>query len=201
MCSLSRLRPPGYPRLDTPGGIPVELGPSCVARGVRSRLQGARAGRPHPRLALHRSAHLRRRDGADLPPRLGLRRPRQRDPARRATSSRGTIGTRARHHGARQGRRRRRPRQPLHAPRHDGVPGRARASARTFACPYHGWTYDLSGALLGVPYPGGYAALRQERARARRAPPRVVELPRLRLRQPQRRPASRSPSTWARPRG
>ena len=43
-------------------------------------------------------------------------------------------------------------RQPLHAPRHLGVRGRA-SSARTFACPYHGWTYDLSGALLGVPYP------------------------------------------------
>ena len=34
-----------------------------------------------------------------------------------------------------------------------------RGHARTFACPYHGWTYDVDGALLGVPYPGGYAAL------------------------------------------
>jgi phenylpropionate dioxygenase-like ring-hydroxylating dioxygenase large terminal subunit len=33
-----------------------------------------------------------------------------------------------------------------------------RGSARTFACPYHGWTYDLDGALLGVPYPGGWAS-------------------------------------------
>jgi len=33
-----------------------------------------------------------------------------------------------------------------------------RGHTRVFACPYHGWTYDLSGALLGVPYPGGYAA-------------------------------------------
>ena len=41
-----------------------------------------------------------------------------------------------------------------------------RGSARTFTCPYHGWTYDLRGELLGVPYPGGYARLRQERARA-----------------------------------
>src|SRR3977135_1540341 len=31
-----------------------------------------------------------------------------------------------------------------------------RGRARTFTCPYHGWTYDLDGALLGVPYPGGY---------------------------------------------
>jgi phenylpropionate dioxygenase-like ring-hydroxylating dioxygenase large terminal subunit len=30
-----------------------------------------------------------------------------------------------------------------------------RGSVRTFACPYHGWTYDLTGDLLGVPYPGG----------------------------------------------
>jgi nitrite reductase/ring-hydroxylating ferredoxin subunit len=33
-----------------------------------------------------------------------------------------------------------------------------RGHLRTFACPYHGWTYDLSGDLLGVPYPGGYAS-------------------------------------------
>jgi phenylpropionate dioxygenase-like ring-hydroxylating dioxygenase large terminal subunit len=32
-------------------------------------------------------------------------------------------------------------------------------SVRTFVCPYHGWTYDLSGELLGVPYPGGYGSL------------------------------------------
>ena len=32
-----------------------------------------------------------------------------------------------------------------------------RGSARTLTCPYHGWTYDLRGDLLGVPYPGGYA--------------------------------------------
>lgn len=32
----------------------------------------------------------------------------------------------------------------------------ARGNAKVFTCPYHGWTYDLSGALLGVSYPGGY---------------------------------------------
>jgi nitrite reductase/ring-hydroxylating ferredoxin subunit len=32
----------------------------------------------------------------------------------------------------------------------------ARGQARVFACPYHGWTYDVGGALLGVPYPGAY---------------------------------------------
>src|SRR4030095_3506529 len=33
-----------------------------------------------------------------------------------------------------------------------------RGNPRTFTCPYHGWTYDLGGELLGAPYPGGYAA-------------------------------------------
>jgi phenylpropionate dioxygenase-like ring-hydroxylating dioxygenase large terminal subunit len=33
----------------------------------------------------------------------------------------------------------------------------AQGHARTFQCPYHGWTYDLDGGLLGVPYPGTYA--------------------------------------------
>ena len=32
----------------------------------------------------------------------------------------------------------------------------ARGHARTFTCPYHGWSYDLTGALQGVPYPAGY---------------------------------------------
>ncbi len=29
-------------------------------------------------------------------------------------------------------------------------------NARAFTCPYHGWTYDLSGQLTGVPFPGAY---------------------------------------------
>jgi phenylpropionate dioxygenase-like ring-hydroxylating dioxygenase large terminal subunit len=33
-----------------------------------------------------------------------------------------------------------------------------RGAVRTFACPYHGWTYHLDGTLLGVPYPGAYAS-------------------------------------------
>ena len=37
--------------------------------------------------------------------------------------------------------------------------GERGSTARTFTCPYHGWSYDLDGALLGVPYPGGYAGL------------------------------------------
>jgi len=43
---------------------------------------------------------------------------------------------------------------------------------RTFACPYHGWTYDLDGTLLGVPYPGGYASF-DKSAHGLRAVPRV----------------------------
>lgn len=33
-----------------------------------------------------------------------------------------------------------------------------RGSARTFQCPYHGWTYFNSGKLRGVPWPDGYAS-------------------------------------------
>lgn len=33
----------------------------------------------------------------------------------------------------------------------------AAGHTRVFTCPYHGWTYDLGGALMGAPYPGGWA--------------------------------------------
>ena len=45
-----------------------------------------------------------------------------------------------------------------------------RGHARTFTCPYHGWTYDVGGELLGVPYPGGYASLDKREHRLARAP-------------------------------
>jgi phenylpropionate dioxygenase-like ring-hydroxylating dioxygenase large terminal subunit len=45
-----------------------------------------------------------------------------------------------------------------------------RGSARAFTCPYHGWTYDISGELLGVPYPGGYAAFDKSAHGLTRAP-------------------------------
>jgi nitrite reductase/ring-hydroxylating ferredoxin subunit len=48
-----------------------------------------------------------------------------------------------------------------------------RGRVRTFSCPYHGWTYDLGGALLGVPYPGGYTAL-DKRARGLARLPRTA---------------------------
>ena len=48
-----------------------------------------------------------------------------------------------------------------------------RGSARTFTCPYHGWTYDLNGALLGVPYPGAYTTF-DKGARGLTRAPRVA---------------------------
>ena len=45
-----------------------------------------------------------------------------------------------------------------------------RGHARTLTCPYHGWTYDLHGDLLGVPYPGGYAAFDKSANGLPRAP-------------------------------
>src|SRR5262249_927162 len=47
-----------------------------------------------------------------------------------------------------------------------------RGHARTFTCPYHGWSYDLDGTLLGVPYPGGYADF-DKRAHALTRAPRI----------------------------
>ena len=48
-----------------------------------------------------------------------------------------------------------------------------RGHARTFSCPYHGWTYDVSGELLGVPYPGGYAGF-DKRAHGLTRAPRIA---------------------------
>jgi len=45
-------------------------------------------------------------------------------------------------------------------------------NARTFTCPYHGWTYHLGGELLGVPYPGGYESF-DKRAHGLVRAPRV----------------------------
>ncbi len=33
---------------------------------------------------------------------------------------------------------------------------KSHGSARTFSCPYHGWTYSNDGALRGYPFPSGY---------------------------------------------
>jgi phenylpropionate dioxygenase-like ring-hydroxylating dioxygenase large terminal subunit len=35
--------------------------------------------------------------------------------------------------------------------------------ARVFSCPYHAWTYDLSGKLMGVPDERCFAGIRAER--------------------------------------
>ena len=48
-----------------------------------------------------------------------------------------------------------------------------RGSARTFTCSYHGWTYDVRGDLLGVPYPGGYEGF-DKRAHGLTRAPRVA---------------------------
>jgi nitrite reductase/ring-hydroxylating ferredoxin subunit len=45
-----------------------------------------------------------------------------------------------------------------------------RGNARTFTCPYHGWTYDVSGDLRGVPYPGGYESFDKSEHGLARAP-------------------------------
>ena len=57
-----------------------------------------------------------------------------------------------------------------------------RGSARTFTCPYHGWTYDISRRITRRAVPRRLRGVRQERARADPGSARV-ELPRLRLRE------------------
>src|SRR4029453_9829577 len=49
-----------------------------------------------------------------------------------------------------------------------------RGHTRVFACPYHGWTYDVDGALLGVPYPGGLPAGFDKRDHGLARAPRVA---------------------------
>jgi fatty-acyl-CoA synthase len=71
-----------------------------------------------------------------------------------------------------------------------------RGHARAFACPYHGWTYDLDGALTGVPYRGGYAAL-DRREYGLEPAPRVSSY-RGFVSRPSRPPASRCSSISAR---
>lgn len=37
-----------------------------------------------------------------------------------------------------------------------------RGSARSFTCPYHGWTFSNDGALKGYPFPSGYEGVNRE---------------------------------------
>jgi len=44
--------------------------------------------------------------------------------------------------------------------RHRGAPVAAGCgSARSFSCPYHGWTYGLDGALVGIPEQGSFPGI------------------------------------------
>jgi len=47
---------------------------------------------------------------------------------------------------------------------------RLRGSSRSFRCEYHGWTFGLDGALLGVPFPDGYGELDRTAMGLTRAP-------------------------------
>src|SRR5262249_31394081 len=47
-----------------------------------------------------------------------------------------------------------------HICRHRGAPvAQGCGSARAFVCPYHGWTYDLAGRLLGTTDKAGFAGI------------------------------------------
>jgi fatty-acyl-CoA synthase len=48
-----------------------------------------------------------------------------------------------------------------------------RGNATTFRCPYHGWTFDTAGALVGVPFAGGYGDLEPKKNLALGRVPRV----------------------------
>jgi phenylpropionate dioxygenase-like ring-hydroxylating dioxygenase large terminal subunit len=50
----------------------------------------------------------------------------------------------------------------------------AQGNARVFTCPYHGWTYDLSGELQGVPYPTGYNGSLDKKANGLTRAPRTA---------------------------
>src|SRR5262249_3474538 len=50
----------------------------------------------------------------------------------------------------------------------------AHGNTRAFSCPYHGWTYDLGGELLGVSYPGGYDGGFDKAAHGLPRPPRMA---------------------------
>src|SRR5262249_23259582 len=42
------------------------------------------------------------------------------------------------------------------------VPAGCGEGARRFACPFHGWTYDIEGRLVGIPDGEGFAEMRRE---------------------------------------
>ena len=59
----------------------------------------------------------------------------------------------------------------LNVCRHRGAKvAQGRGRARVFACPYHAWTYDLSGKVIGIPDERCFPEVRAER-------PSLAELP------------------------
>ena len=152
---LSRARRAAYPC-----GIRDGAPPRTTREGHRPT---SRSEDPQRRAPLDATAHApgqrllqrsrsARGAGEDLVGRLGLRRPRPRtwpnpgdymcatSPANRCSSSATS---------------RRTPRllQRLQPPRHE-VPRRHRRHAeraQAFMCPYHAWTFDLNGQLIGTP--------------------------------------------------
>ena len=74
--------------------------------------------------------------------------------------------------------------------RHRGAPvAQGCGNARAFTCPYHGWTYDLAGKLLGTTDKVGFAGLDLARHGLVRLP--AAETPRHAVRAAQARAAGR----------
>ena len=119
----------------------------CVARQRSHR---------HPRLGLYRPVHLRARGGKDLPrPHLELRGARSRG-AECGRFHPLECGPDADRGGAGRGR--------LDQRGRDRCQHRAAefcrelsGTAKEFVCPYHQWTYDLKGKLIGIPFRRGVA--------------------------------------------
>jgi phenylpropionate dioxygenase-like ring-hydroxylating dioxygenase large terminal subunit len=51
-----------------------------------------------------------------------------------------------------------------------------RGNATTFRCPYHGWTFDNTGALVGVPFASGYGDATPKKGLALGRVPRVASI-------------------------
>ena len=64
--------------------------------------------------------------------------------------------------------------------RHRGArPAEGCGNARRFTCPYHAWTYDTEGQLVGLPGARGFEEVDRSDARPRRPPVRGAPRPRV----------------------